>query len=163
MDSPPRLATCSPTGSDNPRIFILTEGLVLAVLPEGEGSQLLELGQWTHDLYTLKAEMAFPVTGELAADAPFARVRTETGPTKCGFCHRAEAVHETLDGAFESVAFQAQPGTEVRVDALRALREACKTDNAQTERCHLLRALFDFGEVRQGAFPAETAVFFIEG
>ena len=151
------------TGRESPRVFIFTQGLVMAVLPSGVGSELLELGEWTQDYRTLKGEVAFPVSSALEPDAPFARLREDTGPSKCGFCHANELFHPTIEGAVESVALQVQPGTEVGRDALHALHMDCEARSDKSAACAFWRAIFGFGAVEQGAFPDETALFFEEG
>lgn len=151
-------------GPESPRIFVLTGGLVLALALAGEGSHLLEMGEWVSELRTLKGELAFPVTSALAEDAPFTRIQgTAEGPTSCGFCHTQEHPHPSLEGAFESTALRPLPSTEVPVSRLREARTACDPLAQPTPRCTMLRALFDHGPVRQGAFSEMVALFFEEG
>lgn len=148
-------------GRNSPRVFILLEGLVVSVVPDGAGGPLIEFGEWTGAGRTLKAEVELPLSQPLGFDDPFTRVRYARGnpATSCALCHREEAPHPTLDGGFVSLAYQPQPRTFVTVDELRTIHEACVSQTEPTPRCRLIHGLFDFGPVRQGAFPTDTALF----
>lgn len=149
-------------GARSPRVFILTSQLVMSVVPAGSGAHLLEFGQWVEATRTIKGELAFPVTEMLAPDAPFTRVRDgAAGLTSCGLCHRGETEHPSTPGAYLSVAYRPELGTEVPVWAIASERSACDA-RSEPERCEILRALLDFGEVRQGAFRDDVPTFLIE-
>ncbi len=62
---------------DNPRFFILGGGMSLSVVPEGDGQNLLEMGELTSNTHSIKAEVEFPIAQTLALDAPFTRIRSE--------------------------------------------------------------------------------------
>ncbi len=143
----------------NPRIFVLGSGLVLSVVPEGPGMHLLELGEWVTPLRTLKGELEFPLTQALAGTEPFTRVQYQTARSTCGLCHRDEAPSPTVAGAYTSVAYRPSPDSTVAVSALQLEHQACTTTGEDSERCALFHALFDFGEVRQGAFEQQVALF----
>jgi hypothetical protein len=145
-------------GRENPRIFALMPGLVVAVVPVGDGAKLLELAQWVTPTRTLKGEVQLPLSALLAEDAPFTRVHTNLGPTSCGLCHRNEAPQPGVDGGFASDAYRPDPSTLVPVSELRAQHDACTQDDLG-DRCALFHALFDFGEVRQGAFSMDVDLF----
>lgn len=143
---------------ESPRIFVMVPALVTSVVPEGEGAHLLEFAQWMTPTRTLKAEVELPLLSPLSAEAPYTRVHSNHGVTSCGLCHRAEEPHPTIDGGFISDAFRPDPASLVPVSELRAQHAAC-VDGDESERCALFHALFDFGEVRQGAFSNEVDLF----
>ncbi len=143
---------------ESPRIFVMVPALVISVVPEGEGAHLLEFAQWMTPTRTLKAEVELPLVGPLSDDAPYTQVQSNFGVTSCGLCHRGEEPHPTIDGGFISDAFRPDPASLVPLTELRAQHAACaQTD--ESERCALFHALFDFGEVRPGAFRNEVDLF----
>jgi hypothetical protein len=148
-------------GRDNPRLFLLLPGLVVSVVPAGAGASLMEFGEWTDATRTLKGEVAFPLDGGLAPDAPLTRVHSNLGVTTCGLCHRNEVPHPTIDGGFVSDAFRPDPGTLVLLGEVSQQHAACPEGDADDagERCTLFHALFDFGHLHQGAFSPDVALF----
>lgn len=146
-------------GASSPRLFLLLPKLVVSVVPAGEGSKLLELGEWVTSTRTLKGEVSLPVTAPLAPDAAFRRVFVGPGGSVCATCHRNEAAHPSIADAFVSAAFKPALGTFVTVAELRTLHDVCTRDDDPSERCAMFHALFDFGEVRQGAFASEVETF----
>lgn len=153
--------SAQPAGTaKSPRLFLLTPELVLSVVGDGPGANLLELGQYVTPTRTIKGELVLPVNAALAADAALTRVEQSNFTTSCGGCHRSEAMHPTIPHAYSSVAFRPNPGQEVRLATVVAEHQRC-IDTAETsERCDLYHALFDFGPVRQGAFSAQLELFF---
>lgn len=143
----------------SPRIFLLLPGVAVSVVPEGEGAKLLEFGEWVTSSRTLKGELALPPSAPFADDAPFTRVRSTSSPTTCGLCHREESAHAGLSGAYDSLAYRPQPGTEVSARELAVQHEGCVADGDEGPRCQLFHALFDFGDVKQGAFTADVGLF----
>lgn len=146
-------------GKENPRLFLLLPGVVVSVVPSGDGAKLLEFGEWTSATRTLKGELGLPVTAPLTADAPFTHVRFGSPATTCALCHRDETPHDTLPGAYVSVAYQPQPGSFIALGALTTQHEGCVAAADETGRCQLFHALFDFGEVNPGAFADEVTTF----
>ena len=146
-------------GKENPRVFLMLPGVAISVVSDGDGARLLELGEWMTPTRTLKGEVGLPVTAPLADDAPFKHALYGTPATTCALCHRDEAPHDTIAGAYVSVAYKPQPGSFVSVSALSAQHEACVAAADETGRCALFHALFDFGEVKDGAFAAEVETF----
>lgn len=108
---------------------------------------------------TLKGEIGLPVSSPLAVDAPFQRILGGSDRTKCGTCHHAEEPHPTIANAFVSVAFKPEPGTFVTVDELEELHTLCTNANDPGERCAMIHALFDFGEITQGSFSPVVETF----
>jgi hypothetical protein len=147
------------SGRASPRLFFLLPKLVISAVPEGEGSKVLEFGEWVTATRTVKGEIGLPVTAPLAADAAFERVLKGTDRTMCGICHREEERHPTLANAFVSAAYEPEPGTFVTVAELEALHETCAREHDPSDRCAMLHAVFDFGAVTQGAFAPEVETF----
>lgn len=153
-------ASAQPAASaKSPRVFIVTPGLVLSVVPEGAAASMLELGEFVAATRTLKGELAFPVTGALAADAPFAHLAQPNGTTPCGVCHRAESAHPTVARGYVSAAYRPNSGGDVKLAALSAEHDACVASGDASSRCALFHALFDFGVVREGSFSASLDTF----
>lgn len=139
--------------SNTPRIFVLYDGLLMSVVGGGDGAHRIEFGQWVTETRTLKAEIRYPIARPLAREAPYQGL-VDVGQTvsSCGFCHNQEEPHPTIAGAFVSDALAPAGLFELSVADVRAIRAGC-TDEPY---CAILRALFDYGDVRQGTFPAEV-------
>lgn len=149
------------SGRDSPRIFVLYEGLTLSVVPRGEGSELLELGENVSSSRSLKGELAFPVARPLREDAPFHDLYdAELRVSRCGVCHANEEPHPSLPAAFVSDAYRGHPAYDVPIARLRETRAACAAPPNDAPQCAMLRALLDHGEVRQGAFPTSMKTGF---
>lgn len=146
------------------RVFLLVPGVVIAVVPSGAGSKAIELGEWVSTTRTLKAEIALPVTGELPASEPFTRLLSG-GVTACALCHAEEKAHPTIEHGYVSAAYRPVPRTspasegEIGLEVLRAQHQACARSKEVSERCDMFHALFDFGDVEQGAFGGEVDTF----
>lgn len=142
---------------ESPRMFLMLDGLVATVVPEGDGARVLEFGQWSSQTRTIKGEIDLPVTGALPLDAAYTHVASMRMGTNCGLCHTAE--REEKPGVFSSVAYRPQKREEISVGALRAQHDACVADGGVDGACAMFHALFDFGPVEQGAFSAEIRTF----
>ncbi|HHO51888.1 MAG TPA: hypothetical protein ENK18_13660 [Deltaproteobacteria bacterium] len=139
-------------GSRSPRIFLLSPGLSMSVVPEGAGRPLLELGERTDDpSQSLKAEIHFPILEPLSPDEPFTRIEDPSRQgTSCGVCHGLE--HDLGGGRFASRALQPAPFTLIGVEHL--IEEALGCDPLlEPDRCAMLEALFLSGQVDQASFP----------
>lgn len=153
-------ASAQPAASaKSPRVFVVTPGLVVSVVPEGTAASMIELGEFVTSTRTLKGELAFPVTGALAADAPFAHLAQPNGTTPCGVCHRGESAHPSVARGFVSAAYRPNSGGDVKLAALSAEHDACVASGDTSSRCALFHALFDFGVVREGSFSASLDTF----
>jgi hypothetical protein len=153
-------------GLRSPRVFLLTDKLVMSVVVDGKGRDLLELGEYVAETRTLKGEIAFPATAAVAAGEPYRRIRSDTASTgakgtSCRFCHPAEEPGPEIDGAVGYVSGALKPSrrTLIPLDGVRRERQTCDPA-AEPERCAFLRALFDHGEVREAAFPAAVPDIF---
>lgn len=146
-------------GDRSPRIFLFSGSLILSVVPEGKGSPLMEMGQLVDPARSLKAEIRFPLEGPLGPDDPYEHVRDANGTT-CRFCHPDEApAPQVAPAAYVSGAFKPSPGGRVTLDFLAQERARCD-GAAEPDRCAILRALFDHGEVRWREFPASVPTAF---
>lgn len=141
----------------NPRIFILSDDLAMSIVPDGAGQHLLEFGEWTSIGRSIKGELEFPISAPLTGSEPFDVLYNET-LTNCGLCHRAEVPYAPIPGAFESDAFQPEPGTRVSLYEMRIEHLNCDADQTP-ERCQIYHSLFDFGTVLESAFHPNTPTF----
>ena len=143
----------------SPRIFLFSGQVIMSVVPEGTGKDLVELSQLVTGDRSLKAELKFPITAPLTPDDPFAHVRSEEGTT-CRFCHPTEtAAPEVSANAFVSGAFSPLPRAFVAFESLPYERSVCDA-GAEPDRCAFLGAIFDHGEVRARSFPATVPTAF---
>jgi len=143
----------------SPRIFLFSGDVILSVVPAGTGKDLLEMGQLVSEDRTVKAELKFPIVGQVAPDDPFAHVRSDEGTT-CRFCHPAEThAPEISPSAYVSGAFSPLPRAQLGLETWKQEHAACDPA-AEPERCAFLRALFDHGEVRGRNFPATVPTAF---
>lgn len=147
-------------GQDNPRLFIVNDGMSMSVVPTGEVSHLLELGELASPTRSIKGEIAFPVMEPLALSAPFEHIARPVGGTVCYVCHHDEVAASgyTGLGAFESVAYRPVPRYEINFDYVEYQYTTCDAE-AEPERCAFYAALFDQGGVSHGAFPEEMPTF----
>lgn len=147
-------------GKSSPRLFFLLPKLVISAVPAGDGSKVLEFGEWVTATRTIKGEVGLPIVAPLAADAAFQRALYGSDRTICATCHRAEAPHPSIPNAFVSAAFKPEPGTFVKLAELEALHDVCAREDDASERCAMFHAVFDFGLVTEGAFAPEVETFF---
>jgi hypothetical protein len=147
-------------GRGAPRLFFMLPKIVISAVPAGDGSKVLEFGEWVGTTRTLKGEVGLPVTTPLAAGAPFSRILKGTDRTICATCHREEEPHPSIANAFISIAFQPEPGTFVTVTELEELHTLCTQADDPGPRCAMIHALFDFGEITQGSFSPVVETFF---
>jgi hypothetical protein len=150
-------------GPRSPRTFIVNEPLVMSIVFEGKGAVALELGYRTSETRSVKTEILFPLTRDVTYANLFDEVMQGDTQTRCSACHIGEVrtVTPTLPNmdVFESDIFLPYDRLAVDVDSLRAERASCDAA-VEPERCALLSAVFDFGEV--GAAP-EGILFSLSG
>ena len=151
----------------NPRVFLLTGRLSLALVPDGPFRDVLELGEISADnTNSIKGEVHFPVEAPLAASDAFDRVvdsAVDNVPTqsKCSICHFPERTVDKVgyEHAFESIAYRPNPLYDAPLGDLQREHETCDV-TVEPERCATLAAIFGHGAVVGGAFPSEMATFF---
>jgi hypothetical protein len=136
--------------ADSPRMFIVRGALQMSIVPAGSASARLLLGFRTTVSRSIKAEILFPLQTALSMSSLFDGVLPGS-PSNCGQCHADEIQITRPDfpgPVFESDVIDALPRFDVTVDTLRAASETCDAQ-AQPERCAMLSALFDYGDVLQ--------------
>lgn len=149
------------TSEATPRIFIFRGPLIITFVPAGEGAKAIELSYLTSSTTSVKAEIDFPVTETLAADAGFASILTSGGGgTTCAGCHSLESSAPASFGAnaFVSKALKPLATRDVSLFDLGIQSEICAT--SASERCANLRAVFDHGEVLPQNFPLDMPTLF---
>lgn len=151
----------------SPRIFLRREQLVLSVVPEGEGSHLIEFSYLIDDQSrSIKAELSLPLNEPVSRAAPYDRViaTEQTGQprpeTVCRVCHAAEQRVENIDFAvaYSSVALRPSPRSQVSLETLAQEQRWCDPV-AQPERCAILTGLFAHGPVVPAEFPSTMTIF----
>jgi hypothetical protein len=143
-------------GEQSPRMFVRFAESTLTIVPEGPGAPLLEVGEVEPSGLTVKAEIAFPVEEPLDPADPYARVALAEGGTTCAVCHEGEVAVD--EGVYASSWLQPVPRSLVPLDDVAAEAEACGAAN--DERCALLKAVFDHGEVVHTPFPPELPTIY---
>ena len=136
-------------GERSPRTFIVLEPLVMSIVFDGPAQAALELGYRTTESRSIKTEIHFPLQTDVTFANLFDAVVNGT-LTKCGSCHTSELVTVNEDlpvDVFESDIIPPYDFLEVGLPSLRAEHERCDA-TSEPERCGLLSAIFDFGEVR---------------
>jgi hypothetical protein len=147
-------------GLRSPRVFLFFDGLILSVVPAGPGQRLIEMGEFVDSKRTIKAEIEFPLAAALAAREPYEHPRTTVG-TLCASCHANETRAPSIDFAEAYVSDALKPTFRADVDlaVLRAERSACDPA-VEPDRCAMLGAIFDHGEVLRAEFPEELPTIF---
>ncbi len=145
-------------GARSPRIFLFMEGIIHSIVPEGSASNLLEMGEATSPGQSIKAELEFPIAGDITPATAFERLPLND-ITTCGVCHNGHVPALGIEGAFESEVLR--PGDEELVPLADVEREARECDAAlEPERCALLGALFQHGQVLPTEFPRSIRTIF---
>lgn len=149
-------------GKRSPRIFVILNGsLSMSLVPGADPT--LEFGERnaSEPGFSVKGELHFPVQDQLVPEDAFARLApgASTGltldqATKCGVCHDNEkpAPDYPVRGAFTSAVVKPTSFFAVEVDDIERERDTCDAA-LEPERCAVLHALFDHGDVVQTAFP----------
>lgn len=141
------------TGEENPRLFITRETMILSVLPEGPGAELLEFAVDVGDGLSVKAELEFPIEAEIAATDAYVQVLRNPG-TSCGTCHDREQHWGTVEDVpvFASEALQYPAEDDVSPAYVGALAQTCDTAESP-QRCAMLTAVFAHGDVVPQRLP----------
>lgn len=146
------------TGRRSPRIFLFGEGIIVSIVPEGSTRNLLEMGQATSPGNSIKAELEFPITETITLATAFERLPLDD-ITTCGVCHDGRVPALGIEGAFESEVLRPEDRELVPLGELED--EARRCDAAvEPERCAMLGALFQHGEVIAAEFPRTARTIF---
>ncbi|QDK46511.1 hypothetical protein DOM22_15725 [Bdellovibrio sp. ZAP7] len=138
--------------SNNPRIFIFINNVIVSVTPQGLGSQVVEFSQRISSTESVKGEISFPVVSELDVEAPYKGIRAAFG-TSCRDCHTGErSVSGFAGDAYASSILR--PSTVGRQTALKMqLQTAYCKDSEDPFRCKMLRSIFINGKAQDSNFP----------
>jgi len=153
--------SAQPAGSaSSPRIFIFKGDLIISIVPDGEGSKILEFSEIVNSVRTIKGEVALPINEDLSKTDPFLRINNQD-KTSCSGCHSSERFESEIDGVpvYSSLAFKPATAREVSLQSLRELEFQCQSLNEKSERCLNLKSLFLSGEVSHIPFPEDFILF----
>jgi hypothetical protein len=144
-------------GARSPRTFIVNEPLVMSIVLDGPARIALELGYRTSATRSIKTEILFPIERDVTYGNFFEEV-LEGAATRCSACHTAEV--QMVSPAFPVDVFESDvippyDMFEVDLEALRTEHQSCNA-TIEPERCSMLSAIFDFGEV----VPAPQGISF---
>jgi hypothetical protein len=145
-------------GARSPRIFLFMDGIIHSIVPEGSARNLLEMGEATNPGSSIKAELEFPITESITLETAFERLPFND-ITTCGVCHNGRVPVLGIAGAFESEVLR--PADEELVPLAQLEQEARSCDaGLEPERCAMLSALFQHGEVVGAEFPRSVRTIF---
>ena len=145
-------------GRRSPRIFLFMEGIIHSIVPEGSSSNLLEMGEATSPGNSIKAELEFPITENVTLATAFERLPLDD-ITTCGVCHDGRVPALGIAGAVESEVLR--PADRELVPLAELEDEARRCDEAlEPERCAMLGALFQHGDVLAAEFPRSVPTIF---
>ena len=149
-------------GARSPRMFLWSGALVLSVAPEGIGKDLLEFGLQTSPTRSIKAEIEFPVTAPLPDSAPYDHIVDGKG-TRCFACHPHETPVKSAASAnvFESDVLRPSDADLVAVGNVGIESEQCDPAT-EPQRCALLAAIFDQGNIIPKGFSQEARTLYGE-
>lgn len=141
-------------GEAAPRIFAIYTTLVLSVVPDGDGSHVIEFAEERPNARSVKAELAMPVVDELRLDDAFDHLDREGVGSICGSCHKNEqpAFDIHYADAYESQALRPTKNDLITLYDMEVQAEACDV-GATPERCAIYDAIFYRGEVVDSDFP----------
>ena len=141
-------------GPKSPRILIISYPLVMSVVPAGAGRFLLEMSELVDSRQSVKAELIFPIAGEIVAADAFDHLVRPTGGSDCRVCHQNEG---PAGGSYPASALKSEilrPDSFNRVPATTLQREATICNPAvELYRCRMLQSIFVVGRARDVAFP----------
>jgi hypothetical protein len=143
-----------------PRILLWSGGLILTVVPAGDGRDLLELSVPVSSSRSIKAEIKFPVVDTLSEAAPYDHI-VRGNSTKCSLCHGSEqeSSRVTSTRAFESNMLKPAERDEVDLAFVEAESKACDARN-EPERCAILRAVFGQGGLQPRRFDDDVRTIY---
>jgi hypothetical protein len=146
-------------GARSPRVFVVNEPMVMSIVLEGDASETLEIGYRTSQNRSIKTELIFPLQSEVTFANLFDGVKDGDGRvTRCSACHTSEMQFFDTNlqaEVYESDLYPPFEVYEVDVESVRAENESCDAA-AEPERCELLSAIFDHGDV----VPAPNGISF---
>lgn len=146
-------------GLSNPRIFIVKGNLIMAIVPSGSGSKVLEMSELTSSTRSFKGEIMLPVLKTLSKSDVFTRTIT-SNQTSCSGCHFGEK-KEVIGGqeVFTSAALRPSPSKDVTLDKLQYENYLCNFNKDSSARCALYKSIFSYGEVEAYTFDSSMPLF----
>lgn len=145
-------------GSRSPRIFLFMEGIIHSIVPEGSARNLLEMGEATSPGSSIKAELEFPIIENITLATAFERLPLND-ITTCGVCHDGRVPVLGIEGAFESEVLRPVDRELVPLAELEGEARSCDRE-LEPERCAMLHALFQHGDVIGTEFPRSVRTIF---
>jgi hypothetical protein len=145
-------------GARSPRIFLFMDGIIHSIVPEGSARSLLEMGEATSAGSSIKAELEFPITESITLGTAFERLPMDD-ITTCAVCHNGHVPVLGIEGAFESEVLRPQDRELVPLADLENEATSCDAE-LEPERCAMLGALFQHGEVLPTEFPRSVRTIF---
>lgn len=141
-------------GWSSPRIFIFKGNLIIALVPTGVGSKLLEFSEMINSQRSIKGEIALPVLSNISHTDPFARINYPNR-TSCSGCHTSELLESTINGVpvYSSIAFRPRPSDDVYLDYLKDAHYLCQAQMSTSSSCNFWSGLFSHGDVIAKPFP----------
>jgi hypothetical protein len=139
-------------GERSPRTFVLRGALEMSIVLDGPAMATLEIAYRTAPERSIKTEILFPVARDVTPERFFDRVIVGSESTECGNCHVAEGKEDFEgfpDGVFVSDVIPPYEIFEVSLDRLRLEGTTCNA-GSEPQRCALLSALLDHGDVQPG-------------
>jgi hypothetical protein len=146
-------------GARSPRIFLFMEGIIHSIVPDGSARNLLEMGEATTPGSSIKAELEFPITESITLATAFERLPMAGDLTTCGVCHNGKVPVWGIEGAFESEVLRPADRELVPLGELEEEARSCDGE-LEPERCAMLGALFQQGEVVATEFPRTVRTIF---
>ena len=145
-------------GVENPRIFIFSGPLIMAIALEGTGKNLIEFSVVKTAGYSLKGELEFPIFSDLSLSAPYTRVASGGG-SKCVGCHAGEFRDFSIGFTTAYISQVVAPFGAFNVTKSQIDSERLNCGNSMTSRCQILRAFVDHGPIIEVAFPSDIPNF----
>ncbi|MFP2904637.1 hypothetical protein ACLESD_06180 [Pyxidicoccus sp. 3LFB2] len=147
-------------GRRSPRVFLFSGPLIISVVPDGPGAEVVEFAELDDSGRSIKGELAFPIEAEVLPEAPYTKVMFQPGVTVCALCHADERPAYRVGNAWAYSSRALRPVDSSLVPLEELQREASTCDaSAEPERCRLLQELFEHGMPRAHAFPASLPTF----
>jgi len=139
-------------GPDSPRFFFHVGDLRIALVATGDGAGVIEFGEATDALHSVKGELPMPITTELSAEDPHDEIADDQYGTGCAVCHVEQ---EALPGGgWSSIVIRPEDHSLVDLGGLARQAPGCVLEaDPDDARCALLVAIFE-GEVVHTPFPA---------
>jgi hypothetical protein len=142
-------------GTTSPRIFIISDDLVLSIVPEGKGAYFLELSQMYSDSSSVKSELEFPVREAITYQTGYDRINLG-GATACGPCHLNEQPDNSIAESNAFTSFALKPKSNMDLVDFKSELYKCELETSLSYRCQMIKSIFKFEQVSEVDFPSGT-------